>query len=419
MRTPREVILIASSSRGGSSVFSEFLRRSRALLHLQGEINPFLHGAGLTFPHTGTGSDRLDADHARVPGLGALWAALATDVGNPTDRIDTPERRDRFLAALHARLRLQWPHLTVSAAQVEGAAQQALRRLGDEAGWAPGRVPEVQTFHAAFLHALRAEHAAINPHYYDLSRAVIGRWCPAARPDGPPGPLVIEEPPFVTVSPWEPAAPDDPRPLMIKTPSNAYRLDFFRALWPSARLRVLHLTRNAAASINGLYDGWRYPEGFHAHRLDVPLEIAGYSERRPWGRWWWQYDLPPGWTDWTRAPLEGVCGFQWRSAHQHTLAWLAAHPEVEHLQVRFEDLVASTESARRTVDRVVGWLGIAADAALHNSTVLAMPPVMSTDQPRQRRWFEKAALLEPVLKRPDTRSLMEHLGYDPDPETWL
>ena len=41
---------------------------------------------------------------------------------------------------------------------------------------------------------------------------------------------------------------------MIKTPSNAYRLPFIQALFPSARIRILHLVRNPAASINGLIE---------------------------------------------------------------------------------------------------------------------------------------------------------------------
>ena len=57
----REVILVASSSRGGSSMFTEMLRGLPGLLHFRGEINIFLLQACLTWPATGTGSDRLDA----------------------------------------------------------------------------------------------------------------------------------------------------------------------------------------------------------------------------------------------------------------------------------------------------------------------------------------------------------------------
>jgi hypothetical protein len=404
----KEVVLIASSSRGGSSVFTAFLRRSQSLLHLQGEVNPLLRLSGLGYPDSGVDSDALFAHHALGPAGPQVRKKLAAEAGTLASLpLSAPDWR-HFTAALHHRLCIQWPKLPITAAEVAASADAARPHLDT-----------LQVFHAELLCGLRQHHPQLNPHYYDLSRALIAERCPAPRPDGPPHGVIIEEPPFVTVAPWRHAAPDDPRPLVIKTPSNAYRLPFFRALLPKARLRVLHLTRNAAAAINGLYDGWRYPDGFYAHQLPAPLSISGYSERRPWGQRWWQYDLPPGWRQWTQAPLESVCGFQWRAAHQHTLDFLAAHPEVDRLQVRFEDLIGEPEAARRAIDRVVSWLGIEADPPLQQSTLLAMPPVMSTDTPRHRRWFEKAALLEPVLERADTKQLMEQLGYDPDPDTWL
>lgn len=91
---------------------------------------------------------------------------------------------------------------------------------------------------------------------------------------------------------------------MIKTPGNAYRLGFLRAAFPNARLRVLHLTRNPAASVNGLVDGWLH-HGFHAYRLDEPLRITGYADVRPADRHWWKFDLPPSWPEYTAAPCPG------------------------------------------------------------------------------------------------------------------
>ena len=314
---------------------------------------------------------------------------------------------------------MQWPHLRVSRQTVSRAVDTALAQLQQQAGWPAGCIPELGAFHAAFLAALRHHHPEINPHYYDLSRTLIGRLCPADRPNGPPGPAIIEEPPFVTISPWQ-TAPTLDRPVIIKTPSNAYRLPFYAALFPNARLRLIHLTRNAAAAINGLYDGWRYPEGFYSIHLPGQLNINGYSNVFPeFGHDWWQYDLPPGWSEWTAQPLEEVCGFQWRSAHRAILDFIAAHPRVDVHRIHFEDLIASEARARATIDRLIDWLGITPDQALAQTTLLTMPLVMSTDKPRHRRWFEKAALLDPVLKRTDTGALMAQLGYAHDPETWL
>src|SRR5579875_3520937 len=46
----RDLVFIASSSRGGSSMLAEMLRYSPDMIHLQGELNPVLRLAGLSFP---------------------------------------------------------------------------------------------------------------------------------------------------------------------------------------------------------------------------------------------------------------------------------------------------------------------------------------------------------------------------------
>jgi hypothetical protein len=138
-----------------------------------------------------------------------------------------------------------------------------------------------------------------------------------------------------------------------------------------------------------------------------------------WGGKWWNYDLPPGWKDLCDQPLEYVCAEQWRASHEATLATLAAHPDLaqDSLRVRFEDLVDGVKS-RAAVERVVQWLGVTADAPLLQTTPGQLPPIMATDKPRNRRWFEKADLLEPVLATTPVRQMMERLGYDLKPELW-
>ncbi|NEE15208.1 sulfotransferase, partial [Streptomyces sp. SID7499] len=82
----RELVVVASSSRGGSSMLSELLRTSPHLLHLRGELNPLLRLVGLDHPHSGTGSDELDATHwhGLRPRSRALFdAELALDAGSP------------------------------------------------------------------------------------------------------------------------------------------------------------------------------------------------------------------------------------------------------------------------------------------------------------------------------------------------
>ncbi len=234
---------------------------------------------------------------------------------------------------------------------------------------------------------------------------------------GPPGPAILEEPPFVCIVPWEPATPNDLErfPLVLKTPSNAYRLPFFERLFPNARVRVLHLTRNPAASINGLFDGWRYPRGFFSHHLGTPLDIRDYTRvAGPWSGRWWKFDLPPGWRGEVGRPLAHVAAFQWLAAHAAILAFSEGRDHV--LKVALEDMLGP--NARATLDGLFRWMGIEADEPIARRTVGQMPHVMVTDQPRARRWFERQAIIEPVLSRPDVMETATRLGYKSDPSTW-
>jgi acyl carrier protein len=74
--------------------------------------------------------------------------------------------------------------------------------------------------------------------------------------------------------------------------------------------------------------------------------------------------------------------------------------------------------ARGTLDGLFRWLGIEPDAPIVERTVGQMPHVMVTDQPRARRWFERQAIIEPVLSRPDVMETAVRLGYKSDPSTW-
>jgi Sulfotransferase family len=401
----RELVLIGSSSRGGSSMIAELLRRSSALLHLRAEFNPFLRLAGLGFPDSGAGSDRLDETHVRTadPQLRRLLdEELALDAGNLTEDVDT----ERFLLDAAWRFTVQWPEYDFELDAWLGIARRALVELRAARGWGPRELPDVNLFHMRLLDALAEGGIRVSAAYYDL---------PGAPPPGPghhgaPGEVLVEEPPFVLTRGWQPASELDVRtkPLVIKTPSNAYRLGFLRALFPNARIRMVHLTRNPAAAINGLYDGWLH-KGFHAHRVPEPLAIAGYATQVPDDRWWWKFDLPPGWRDYTNASLPQVCAFQWRSCHRAILDDLAVGG-FDYLRLRFEDFIASPHSRADAAMRLCQWLGIPFDGVLRRAARQGIDPVVATAQPAPRRWLSRANIIRASLTDED-RAVAEELGY--------
>ena len=403
VRAAQTVVLLGSSSRGGSSIFAEVLRRSPRLLHFRAEINPYLRLHGVD----GGVSDAIPADTPIPRGLGF---DLGWDCGHPTDVLVGDDAIWNFALEIAVRLTLQWPTAELDAEIVHNAVRAVLLELQREAGWPVGRFVDAHAFHARLLTCLRRHWPEIHPGAYDLDRRLLDPDLPAFSPV-----TLVEEPPFVLVNPWRGVTDEElaTQPLVIKTPSNAYRLPWLARLFPKANLRMLHLTRNVAASVNGLYDGWRYP-GFHSHYVDVPLQIEGYTGVVPGGAHWWKFDRPPGWEAYTQRPLAEVAAFQWRSAH----AAILAHAAPDTLRLRFEDVLGSRDRQLAAMLALSQWLRTPVAEEL--AAVLAgnLPAVMATEQPRHRRWFQRIPLLAPLLSDPETLTLMERLGYGTDPNAW-
>ena len=279
----RDLVVVCSSSRSGSSMFAELLRRSPDLLTYSAEINPHVTittlgsggGCGVLAdptPHAGTEA-----------GMAVLRSELGNDLGMPAARIETAA------LARHVawRLTMQWPQEPIDPATVH-----ALLDNNDAGprGWT----------NAAFLDLLArltAMYPSINPYRYDIDSAEVARRFPHhVPPVGPPAEPVVEMAPFVVPRAWQVADASDAArlPVVTTTPRNAFRLPLLAQTFPNARSRVIHLTRNPAAAVNGLRDGWLHSGFFSgaqrrttAHRrLQRPPSTVGHRMvelRRPSG----------------------------------------------------------------------------------------------------------------------------------------
>ena len=403
----RDLVVVCSSSRGGSSLFGELLRRSPDLLTFSAEINPHV-----TIPTLGSGrSCDVVADpapHALRDDLVTLQGELGNDIGRRADVLD-PDA-----LALHTawRLTMQWPSEDIAPSTVAGWVDDALAANG----WSTP--PPREAFMLAVLPQIIAAHPSVNPYRYDLPDDVVAAHFPdAVLPEGPTTEPVVEMAPFVLPRAWTAATPTEASrtTVVATTPRNAFRLPLLARAFPNARVRVIHLTRNPAASINGLRDGWLH-RGFFSCRSDIPLSISGYSDRHPlWGASWWNYDVPPGWRAWADRSLPEVCGFQWRAAHESTVD-VAGRLGLDVHRLAFEDVIGSPDRRRAALQRLCSWLGIDPDALLADTAEL--PVVMPTAAPRRRRWEDNAELLAPVLRDPQITTTARMLGYSDDPNDW-
>jgi hypothetical protein len=352
----RDLVVVVGSSRGGTTLVGELLRQVPGTVHLSGEANPFFELAG-------------DDDEV-------LAAELSVDLG-------TPAATAADVDATTWRLLAQWPDLDLEPGRVRHWVDEA----GDDT--------------VALLHRARRDEPRIDPWYYDLPDDVLAAAFPDVPPaEGPPGARVVEMAPFLLPRPWRRATTEElaAGTLVLTTPRNVFRLDRLQRLFPNAWIRLLHLTRNPAAAVNGLLDGWLH-RGFFSGRADVPLSIAGYSDRFPWGDSWWKFDPWPGCEAVAEQSLATVCATQWAAAHAAALAWPG-----ERRQLRFEDVVGREPVA---FAELAAWLGRPA-ATLDE---VRLRPLMATAPPAPGRWSDRAEELLPVLDAEPVRCLADRLGY--------
>lgn len=399
----REIVLILSSSRGGSSLLAESLRACRKLLHLPGESKSLLVAAGID-PLCLSGCERLDSVHADKFG-DALARQFTAEVGNPAHRL-VPEQ---LMAWLDRRLRLQWPDEDFSAAEISHGIAMATDRLA-AANIDAGAFAALSAFQLDLVETLRENHPNVDPYYYDIDEAEVARRFPGLPvPQGPPGRRLVEVPPFLVTRPWQLTEDADlaDRPLVLKDPCAAYQMPFYRALFPNARFRIVHLTRAPGPAVHGMAKAWLH-RGFFTRQVGADLSIDGYSDRVPWGRHWWNFDFPPGWQDMVDQPLLRVCAFQWASAHRAILE--SIRPGDDVVTLRHEDFVGGPEVREKTIRRLGDWLELIPsdlDALLR----LRLTPVAATATPSESRWLGERTAILPALANPAVAEIASALGY--------
>jgi hypothetical protein len=406
----RDVVLIASSSRSGSSLFAEWLKQSVEFLQLQHEIDTAVKIASVRSIKNESDSD---ADDFALKSLETFAEAFFEELGHPVDP-DSKLSVETVAIDLERSLRIQWPEEHWYLRSIIPMVAGIFMRLG----WRFVRDFVATEFMLDICAQAISSGMQISPYRYDIPAGEIrARFPHLAVPAGPLSVTSDEETPFVIPRPWKRASMADVqgRTIVLKGPGNAYRISKLRALFPAARFRVIHLVRNPAATVNGLIDGWLY-WNFFSRQLAVPLAIDGYTDpSKPWTSCWWKFDLPPGWSRVRSSRLVDVCGFQWQRAHECILQ-AVAEAGLDVLHVKYEDFRSHSGQGLLTRRHILKWLG-ACDVT-REQVALPSAPVMSTSLPRPYRWRDRKDLIEPVVRRPEIYDLARQLGYCADVDSW-
>lgn len=174
-----------------------------------------------------------------------------------------------------------------------------------------------------------------------------------------------------------PPAPGVPVRMLEKTPKNALRIPFLRAVFPEARFIYLH--RDPRQVLGSMIDGWQRG-GFRM-----------YADLPGWTGLPWSFLLVPGWRDLVGQPLEDVVAAQWERTSLCLLDDLAALEPGAWIATDYARLLADP---RAEVARLCAWAGLDWDRPLGAQLPLSRS---TTSQPDPEKWRRHAELIVPRL----------------------
>lgn len=389
----KNVAVILTSPRSGSSLLKSVLSSHPEIASLDGEMEPFLALTRNGFSFNAD-SDALKSIDNQDVLLDNIFDDMTLPAGGESDYLFLKDRWRK-------RLLLQFPALFSE----DRAHEQLIHDLDAVFRLAGEKKiqSEVMLQDLVLSRVFKSETWRLD--YYD------GKKNPAASHSFNE-PFKLEEPPFVLPRQHRrQLEPDDveQKILLFKTPPDVYRIGMYEQLFPNARIRYLHLTRGYAQSVNGLMDGWLSPVAFFSHdleRIGLDLSIRGYSDTVSFGKRWWKFDLPPNWQEYLNTSLEEVCLNQWLSAHQAII-----DSRVSSLSVSFEEFLSDPAGI---IQKITSYLGLPEMLSLP-----IFPVTMATEAPKIRRWHKRETDLLRMGKRQDVQMMMDRLAYSMNPETWL
>ena len=188
----------------------------------------------------------------------------------------------------------------------------------------------------------------------------------------------------------------NPLRLLEKTPKNALRIPFLKAVFPEAHFIFLY--RNPAENISSMLEGWRL------------RRFVSYRGLPGWPYKEWSFLLVPGWSDLKHCSLAEIVAHQWTAANRWILQDLQALPRSEWQFIDYADLVRQPQSALREITK---FARLMPDETIERSLATGLPVscmTLSASSPDKWRKYEDE--INPVLPITQTIcSLVEELRW--------
>jgi hypothetical protein len=156
--------------------------------------------------------------------------------------------------------------------------------------------------------------------------------------------------------------------MLEKTPKNALRIPFLRAVFPEARFLYLH--RDPRQVLASMIESW------------ASGRFVTYPQLPGWHGPPWSLLLVPGWERLIDEPLDAIVGAQWATTMRTLLDDLDDVPQDHRLGVDYARLLADPTAE---LARICDWAGLEWDRPLDGSLPLSRYTVSAPDADKWRR----------------------------------
>lgn len=201
--------------------------------------------------------------------------------------------------------------------------------------------------------------------------------------------------------------------LVFKSPSDSYRPGFYEALFPNANIKYIHLTRGFAQTVNGLMDGWQMNEtDFISNPVGIlnKLNIEDYSITDI-SKTYWCFDLFSGWQEYSNKSLLRICCQQWLRAHESII-----NNYKNVIKLEFEQFYYQPKKFFSKLSEITE-LNFAGHDWGQN--------IMATETPSEFRWLKRSTIfrnidkLVPNNEIKQVKAMQKLLGYSNKERSWF
>ncbi|MEA5469872.1 sulfotransferase [Spirulina sp. 06S082] len=184
--------------------------------------------------------------------------------------------------------------------------------------------------------------------------------------------------------------------FLEKTPRNALRVSFLKAVFPDALFIFLY--REPRANISSMIEGWR------SRRFIAYPSLPGWPYRD------WSFLLVPGWEHLKESSLAEIAAYQWKTTNACIIEDLKTLPRSDWCGIRYNDLV---NHPKETITKIKEFAGLSWNEKIEAIVSQSLPiSRMSFSQPSPDKWrkneqeiAEIMPLVEPLINLVESENL--------------